>query len=67
MSWKFTIPIVAETGAEDRFEINEYKAGKHMKSNYILNNHELKAVPPSLSSLAVHKLLRIFDNAEALV
>lgn len=52
MSWKFTIAIVAETGAEDRFEINEYKAGKHMKSNYMLNNPELKAVPPLLSEFS---------------
>lgn len=44
--------IVAEMGAEEGFEINEYKAGKHTKSNYMLNNPELKSVPPLLSEFS---------------
>lgn len=52
MSWQFTIAIVAEMGTEQGFEINEYKAGKHMKSNYTLNNPELKPVPSLLSEFS---------------
>lgn len=52
MSWQFTIAIVAEMGTEEGFEINEYKAGKHMKSNCMLNNPELKSVLPLLSEFS---------------
>ena len=52
MSWQFTIATVAEMDTEEGFEINEYKAGKHMKSNYMLNNPVLKSVPPLLSEFS---------------